>query len=73
MKTAKEVQDEHNKFVAAVRTLFTTATGKELMEFMDRYMVRGKLFSEDPYETAYNIGRRDLVLELRSMVDGDMP
>jgi hypothetical protein len=39
------------------------------MELLEAEFFEGTLFSADPYQTAFNLGRRDAVLYLKQLRD----
>lgn len=47
-----------------IREVFTTPSGKDLLDELNRVYVQTRGFDNDPYKTAYMAGERGLVLTL---------
>jgi hypothetical protein len=43
--------------------------GQAVMELLEAEFFEGNLFVSDPYQTAFNLGRRDAVLYLKQLRD----
>ena len=43
--------------------------GQAVMELLEAEFFEGNLFSPDPYQTAFNLGRRDAVVYLKQLRD----
>lgn len=41
--------------------------GREIVELLEDEFYHGLLFDSDPYKTAYNVGRRDVVMYLKEL------
>lgn len=51
----------------AVRALFATPAGEVLLKHLEETFVLGDLLGEDAEETAFNLGAREVVMELRRL------
>lgn len=52
---------------AQVVAVLETPGGKEMLEALEEMFYHADLFGQTPEETAYNLGRRDVVVYLRQL------
>ena len=48
--------------------VFGSAEGQEVLELLSAKFQRAKLFSDDPYRTAYQVGQHELVAHIKDMI-----
>jgi hypothetical protein len=58
-----------NQKAGLVRSVLTTDAGREMMTLLEEAFYHGEIFGETAEKTAYNLGRRDVVLYLRQLRD----
>lgn len=56
--------EEHH---AELGTVLASSPGSKLLEALEAEFVEGSLFGETPEETAFNLGSREVVLQLRRL------
>lgn len=52
---------------AAIVAFMNSPIGKSVIEAMEDAFYHGELFDSDPYTTAYNLGRRDVVIYMKQL------
>jgi len=52
---------------AAVTEFMNSPIGKSIIEALEEEFFNGELFDPDPYATAFNCGRRDVVVYLQQL------
>lgn len=52
---------------AAIVAFMTSPIGKSVIEAMENEFYHGEMFDLDPYKTAYNLGRRDVVIYMKQL------
>jgi hypothetical protein len=57
------------KKAVLVRSVLSSDAGKEMMVLLEEAFYHGGLMAETPEKTAYNLGRRDVVMYLRQLRD----
>lgn len=62
MATRRKPRKQH--LSTLIREVFTTPSGKALLDELNRIYVQTRAFDTDPYKTAYMAGERGLVLTL---------
>jgi len=67
MKTFQGVKQRLAKKSARVAAFMNSELGKEVIEALEQELYHGALFDADPYQTAYNLGRRDVVVYLKQL------
>lgn len=50
-----------------VNAFMSSEAGKAIIELLEDEFYDGELMDVDPYKTAYNLGRRDVVLYLKQL------
>jgi hypothetical protein len=53
----------------AVRAVLATPAGGALLKYLEEVFVMGDLLGDDAEETAFNLGSREVVMELRRLRD----
>ncbi len=71
LKSPEEIVRLSDLYKSQCRTVFSTTSGKMVIDQLKKVYCDGNLYAEDDRATAYLIGQRDLVLELASHVDSD--
>lgn len=61
----------YNEYSVLVKRVLTTDDGKALFKMLMDQHVFGAVFSADERETAYKLGRRDLILDLLAVYKTD--
>jgi len=54
---------------ARVQNFMNSEIGKDLIDVIEDEFYHGELFDNDPYRTAYNLGRRDVVIFLKQLLN----
>jgi len=67
MKTLQGVKQRLAKKSARVAAFMNSELGKEVIDALEQEFYHGDLFNTDPYQTAYNLGRRDVVVYLKQL------
>lgn len=62
-------QDKLKKISASYRNVFNTIDGKVVLEHLESIFDQDDIMGEDPYKTAQNIGRRDVVRHVHAMIE----
>ena len=70
VKQAHDVVREAREFEKKVQSSLGNGSGKEILEYLERLYVRGKLYHDCERKTSYAIGQRDLILELMQISRG---
>jgi len=52
---------------ARVKAFLNAELGKEIINLLENEFYHGALFDSDPLQTAYNLGRRDVVMYLKEL------
>lgn len=52
---------------ARVQAFMNSELGKEIVLLLEDEFYHGAILEKDPYKTAYNLGRRDVVMYLREL------
>lgn len=50
------------------RQVFNTDEGKEVLQVLEQEAEPERLFDENPHKTAYNCGRRDLLIYIKQIL-----
>ncbi len=72
LPTAEEFLTQTNKFEKLCMSVFGSGSGKELLEYLERIYVDGKLYQNNDRETVYCVAQRDLVMELKHNSKGEL-
>ena len=70
MKTAGSIVKEAQDFQNKVESVFNSGSGKEVLAYMERLYVTGKLFHTDERSTAFALGQREVVMDLIRLTKG---
>lgn len=54
------------------KAAFGTTQGEEVLKALSDAFEKQQLMGSDPYETAYNVGQRDVVVYINQLVDLDL-
>lgn len=54
---------------ARVKMFMQSELGKEVVKALEDEFYHGPLFEDDPCKTAFNLGRRDVVIYLKELAD----
>ena len=68
---AEQFLEMEKRFRILCGTVFSSGSGKELLEQLERVYCDGKLFQNNDRETVYCIAQRDLILELKHNSKGE--
>lgn len=49
--------------------VFNSTEGKKVLEALEEEFYHGELLGESPDKTAYNLGRRDVVMYIKQMLN----
>jgi len=52
---------------ARINMFMNSELGQEVIKALEDEFYHGALFEDDPYKTAYNLGRRDVVVYLKEL------
>lgn len=63
------LQEEIRQYSGSFRQAFGTPDGKIVLERLEDLFDDVELMGEDPYKTARNIGRRDVVRFIQQMIN----
>ncbi len=66
-ETLTKLKARLKKKSARVSMFMKSELGKEIVQALEDEFYHGALFDEDPNKTAYNLGRRDVVVYLKEM------
>lgn len=66
MQEWREEFDKNSKHVVAT---FGTTDGKKVLELMEKHFGSASIFSENPYITARNAGRNEVVAYLKALIE----
>ncbi len=66
-ETLKKVKARLQKKSAQVQAFMDSTLGRAVIEALEAEFYDGELFDDDPYKTAYNLGRRDVVIYLKQL------
>lgn len=66
-ETLDKVKARLQKKSARVQTFMDSELGRAVIDALDAEFYDGDLFDKDPYQTAYNLGRRDVVVYLKQL------
>lgn len=72
--TVEDIRRRIRKKGAALMEFMNSATGKAVVKALEDEFYHGEIFDSDPHKTAYNLGRRDVVVYLKQLQrfkDGD--
>jgi len=64
MATRRNKHKQPKSLSTLIHEVFTTPSGKDLLDELNRIYVQRTAFDTDPYKTAYMAGERGLVLTL---------
>ena len=74
MKTQQEKDEQRRKLEAVIRQkagvigeLMNSHVGKELIRILDEMFGSGEMRGENPYDTYFHLGQRDVVEYLKSL------
>ncbi len=65
--TIDDIRRKIRKKGAALVEFMNSATGKAVVQALEDEFYHGELFDKDPQITAYNLGRRDVVVYLKQL------
>lgn len=65
--TVEDIRRRVRKKGAALVEFMNSPTGKSVVAALEEEFFEGELFDPDPYKTAYNLGRRDVVVYLKQL------
>lgn len=66
-KTLDKIKARLTKKSARINMFMNSELGKEIIDALEQEFYNGPLFDEDPCKTAYNLGRRDVVVYLKEL------
>jgi hypothetical protein len=69
MTSAELVRERLSKKAQTFNLVFSTPQGEELLKFLNEEFVYGPMFSEDSHVTAFNLGAREVVNYINSMIN----
>ncbi len=65
--SVEDIRRRIRKKGAALVEFMNSETGKAVIQALEEEFYHGELFDEDPHKTAYNLGRRDVVVYLKQL------
>ena len=65
--TLERVKARLAKKSARVQTFMDSELGRAVIDALEAEFYHGELFENDPHKTAYNLGRRDVVVYLKQL------
>lgn len=65
--TLEKVKARLAKKSAQVQAFMDSSLGREVISALEEEFYHGDLFDSDPNKTAYNLGRRDVVVYLKQL------
>lgn len=65
--TVEDIRRRIRKKGAALVEFMNSETGKAVIKALEDEFYDGELFDSDPHITAYNLGRRDVVVYLKQL------
>ncbi len=65
--TLARVKERLAKKSARVQTFMDSELGRAVIDALEAEFYHGELFTDDPHRTAYNLGRRDVVVYLKQL------
>ncbi len=66
-KSLESVKKRLKKKSAQVQMFMNSELGSEIIQALEEEFYHGELFNADPYKTAYNLGRRDVVVFFKQL------
>ena len=66
-ETLTNLKKRLTKKSARINMFMNSELGKEIIDALEQEFYHGPLFDEDPCKTAYNLGRRDVVVYLKEL------
>jgi len=66
-QTLDKIKTRLAKKSARINMFMNSELGKEIIDALEQEFYHGALFDEDPCKTAYNLGRRDVVVYLKEL------
>lgn len=67
MSSLDKIKTRLKKKSARVQAFMDSELGREVVDLLEDEFYNGALFDDDPFKTAYNVGRRDVVMYLREL------
>ena len=67
LTTVEDIKRRIRTKGAALVQFMNSPVGKGVIEALEETFYDGELFDKDPYKTAYNLGRRDVVSYLKQL------
>lgn len=64
LPSAEAFLEKEKQFRVLCSTVFSSGSGKDLLDYLQRIYCEGKLYQNNDRETVYCIAQRDLVMEL---------
>jgi len=64
-----QFKERLRKLAGSYRTVFNSHDGKLVLEHLVEIFDHDDLIGQDPYKTAQNIGKRDVVRHIQRMMD----
>lgn len=68
MASVEKVKIELSRKAHTFRQVFNTDEGKKVMEYLEQEAEPEQLFHENPHKTAYNCGKRDLLIYIKQIL-----
>ncbi len=65
--TLERVKERLAKKSAQVQAFMASPVGKAIISALEDEFYHGELMNDDPHRTAYNLGRRDVVIYLKQL------
>ncbi len=65
--TVEQIRKRLSDKSGALNELLNNPVGKKLIKALEDEFYHGELFNADPYTTAYNCGRRDVVVYFKQL------
>lgn len=65
--TLKRVKERLAKKSARIQVFMNSDLGREIIDALEQEFYHGELFNADANVTAYNLGRRDVVVYLKQL------
>ena len=65
--TVEDIRRRLRKKSAAVVEFLNSEIGKAVINALEEEFYDGEIFDPDPHKTAYNLGRRDVVVYLKQL------
>lgn len=68
MPHVDKVKLELSRKAHTFRTVFNTDAGQKIMGWLEQEAEPDHLFDENPHKTAYNCGKRDLLIYIKQLL-----